>query len=31
MGIAAVAAWSSVVSDNNIRKYVNYQSLTTKA
>ena len=31
MGIAAVAAWSSVVSDNNIRKFVNYQSLTTKA
>ena len=31
MGIAAVAAWGSPVSDNNIRKYVNYQSLTTKA
>ena len=31
MGIAAVAAWSSPVSDNNIRKFVNYQSLTTKA
>ena len=31
MGIAAVAAWSSSVSNNNIRKFVNYQSLTTKA
>ena len=31
MGIAAVAAWSSYVNDDNLRKYVNYQSLTTKS
>ena len=31
MGIAAVAAWNTFVDDNNIRKFVNYQSLTTKA
>mgnify|MGYP002817112160 CR=1 FL=1 len=31
MGIAAVAAWNSAISDYEIRTYVNYQSLTTKA
>ena len=30
MGIAAIACWSSVVSDANLQKYLTYQSLTTK-
>tara|TARA_R100000935_G_scaffold58878_1_gene98945 strand:+ start:4823 stop:6481 length:1659 start_codon:yes stop_codon:yes gene_type:complete len=30
MGIAAVAAWNSAITDYEIRTYVNYQSLTTK-
>jgi hypothetical protein len=31
MGIAAVAAWQTVLSDTLVSKYLTYQSLTTKA